>query len=564
MNILGIGDNHDAGAALILDGKIVAAVNEERLTRIKLSGGFPSLSIRKVLEIAKISPRRIDKVVIASYFTPVAFLRYIEKLYQKHNRRVSQFSYFFNLYILYQVLLSEFAFLKKLEVTLSKKILKRKLKKLGINCEIHFIEHHLAHTYSALILSGCAEESLVITADSMGDGISLTVNRASPKSIKRIYEEKGFSGISSYYSRITELLGFKPIRHEGKVTALAAYADADKALDIVNFLLNFRQDEFNKINYFLKQSKRSKLYKKLLSFSREEIAAAVQKNLELEFCKFVKFWLQKTSLHNLALAGGLFANIKLNQRIHELPEVESVFITPHMGDGGLALGAALYGAEAAPSTLDNIYLGDSYPDSEMEKELKEFKLKYRYYEQTELEKYTAQLLGQGKIIGLFRGRLEFGPRALGNRSILYHTVDPAAKEIINHKLGRTEFMPFSPVTLFEYTAQCYLDTKGAEYTARFMNMSFDCTDWMKKNCPGVVHIDGTARPQLVLNSENPFFYNLIEEYRKLTGIPSIINTSFNLHEEPIVATPKQAIESFLEAELDYLVLGNIIVWADSH
>lgn len=560
MNVLGIGDNHDAGAALITDGKIVAAVNEERLNRIKLSGGFPALSIQKVLEIGNVHPSQIDRVMVGSYFTPPAFLRYIEKWYQKNNRRFSQFSYFFNLYIVYQTFLLKLALWKRMELRLSKQITRRKLKNLGINGEIHFVEHHTAHACSAFLLSGY-KEALVITADAMGDGISLTVYAAADKEMERIYEETAFSGISSYYSRITEFLGFKPIQHEGKVTALAGYGDANKALGLANLLLNFKQGKFNRINYLLKHFKQGGLYRKFFKFSREEIAAAVQTNLEIEFCKFVTAWLKKTSLKNIALAGGLFANIKLNQRIHELPQVESIFITPHMGDGGLALGAALYGAEINPIKIQTIYLGDAYSNGAIEKELKAYNVKYERYEQSQLEKYIAQLLAQGKLIGIFRGRLEFGPRALGNRSVVYQATDPKAREIINAKLQRTEFMPFAPSTLREYAEQCYWGIKGAEYTAKFMNISFNCRDWMKETCPGAVHIDGTARPQLISREDNDFFYNIISEYHKITGIPLIINTSFNMHEEPIVATPKQALESFWKSKLDCLVLESFLIEA---
>jgi len=558
MNVLGICDNHDAGATLISKGKIVAAINEERLNRIKCSGGFPELSILKILEIGKIKPQEIDKIVIASFFTPIAFFRLIEKHYQRNNRRISEFSYLFNLYVIYQVIVSKIKFLKFLEIAVSKKILSRKLKKMGFNCEISFVEHHTAHAYSVFNLSGFSE-ALIVTTDAMGDGITLTVSQGTNKEIKRIYAESGFSAISSYYARITEFLGFKHNRHEGKITALASYANPDKVLPFAHKLLHFTGDKFNKINYFIKQHKQDSFYKQLKNFSREEIAAGFQQNLEVEFSKFISYWIKKTNFSHIALAGGLFANIKLNQKIHELKEVKEIFITPHMGDGGAALGAALYATNLNLSAIETIYLGNSATKQEIEKALSQNNLSYTLYEQEQIEKKAAQLIAQGKLIGVFRGRLEFGPRALGNRSVLYQTTDPQAKEVINHRLNRTEFMPFAPATLKEYAEQCYQHLTGAEYTAKFMNISFQCTEWMKKNCPGTVHLDGTARPQLISKDDNPFFYNVINEYRKITNIPSILNTSFNLHEEPIVSTPEEAIESFLRSKLDYLILDNFLV-----
>ena len=183
--------------------------------------------------------------------------------------------------------------------------------------------------------------------------------------------------------------------------------------------------------------------------------------------------------------------------------------------------------------------------------------KYTYFKNIESE--IAKLLARGFVVARFNGRMEFGPRALGNRSILYQATDKTVNDWLNKKLRRTEFMPFAPATLAEYANKCYKNIKGAEYTAKFMTITFNCTNWMKKKCPGVVHIDGTARPQLLSREDNPSFYKIIDEYRKITGIPSIINTSFNIHEEPIVCSPKDAVRAFKIGHLDYLVIGNYLV-----
>jgi carbamoyltransferase len=176
-----------------------------------------------------------------------------------------------------------------------------------------------------------------------------------------------------------------------------------------------------------------------------------------------------------------------------------------------------------------------------------------------LEQRVATLLAAGKVVARFDGRMEYGPRALGNRSILYPSTDPTVNDWLNKRLHRTEFMPFAPVTIAEYAEQCYENIGDARYPASFMTMTFNCTDWMKQHCPAVVHVDGTARPQLIAREVNPSYYAIVEEYRKLTGLPSIINTSFNMHEEPIVCTPGDAIRSFTTGNLDYLAIGPFLL-----
>ena len=175
------------------------------------------------------------------------------------------------------------------------------------------------------------------------------------------------------------------------------------------------------------------------------------------------------------------------------------------------------------------------------------------------QSWLAGVIHSGKVVARFDGRMEYGPRALGNRSILYHAREPEVNQWLNKRLGRTEFMPFAPVTLYEARESCYHNIKGAEHAAEFMTITFDCTDQMKRDCPAAVHVDGTARPQLIRRDVNPGYYDIVKEYEKLSGIPSLINTSFNMHEEPIVCTPADAVRAFLLGNLDYLVLGPFLV-----
>ncbi len=204
-----------------------------------------------------------------------------------------------------------------------------------------------------------------------------------------------------------------------------------------------------------------------------------------------------------------------------------------------------------------MFLGPGFSEDEIVAALKRAQLPFTHY--SVIEPKLAMLLAAGKVVARFDGRMEYGPRALGNRSILYHAKEPAVNQWLNQRLGRTEFMPFAPATLAEKRADCYLNTCGGEYAAEFMTLTFDCTDEMKRDSPAAVHVDGTARPQLVTPQSNPGFHRILNEYYKLTGIPTLINTSFNMHEEPIVCSPDDAIRAFLQGNLDYLAIGSFLV-----
>jgi carbamoyltransferase len=295
-------------------------------------------------------------------------------------------------------------------------------------------------------------------------------------------------------------------------------------------------------------------------FSREDIAFAVQYITEREVIKLLEDFQDNYLGKNIALAGGVFSNVNLNKKIKDLG-FKNIFIHPAMGDDGTSLGSALFYLNKTkglnPFELENVYFGLGYSNKEIKMQLDKHKLKYELIDNIELQ--IAEKLAKGKTVARFNGRMEYGPRALGNRSILCQVTDSSVISWLNKKLNRDNFMPFAPTTLFKYANKCYKDVKGAEYTAKFMTTSFDCTEWMKKNCLGAVHVDGTARPQLLNKEDNPSFYRMVDEYRKITGIPSIINTSFNMHGEPIVCTPQDAIKSFRLGKLDYMAIGNCLV-----
>ncbi len=558
MIVLGINDNHDSGAALCIDGELVAAVGQERIDRNKNSGAFPWDAIDEVLHIGGVTKPELDRVVFGSHFTPATALRRLSGLHHATKQGASQYSPLLNAYILYQVGIKE-AGLWPAEADLSKRHLRKKLRARAISAPVVTLDHHSAHAYSAYRCQPHVD-ALVITVDAMGDGTSVTVSLGNAGDLKLIYRQSGLAAINTYYSRITEWLGFRPNRHEGKITGLAAYAEPPDDL-LAHFRKQFHFKEksggFNLMNYARPQRKDDRFHRFLERFTREQIAAALQRNLEHQICAFVQHWVRKTGRRDLALAGGVFANVKLNQRIHELDEVDHLFVYPNMGDGGLAAGAALALSSVAPHELKDVYTGREYDTKEYERVLEESGLVFDRPQ--DLTEQVAEALEERKVVARVAGRMEWGPRALGNRTVMFRPDDPDVNDWLNEKLGRTEFMPFAPVTLWEERERCYLNLAGAEHAARFMTVCFDCTDEMKESSPGVVHCDGTARPQLIRREDNPDYYDIVAAFHRRTGIPSVINTSFNMHEEPIVRSPRDAVRAFVQSELDLLILGPYLV-----
>ena len=275
--------------------------------------------------------------------------------------------------------------------------------------------------------------------------------------------------------------------------------------------------------------------------------------------------MRQTGVGDVGLAGGVFANVKLNQRIHELPSVRSVFVHPGMGDEGLAVGAALFlhaqkAAYQPPEIIGDVYLGADVVAKDIESAARDAGLAPVELDEP-LARRVARLLAAGKVVARCSGRMEYGPRALGNRTIMYQTADPTVNQWLNDRLSRTEFMPFAPVTLWERRQECYGGIEGAEETARFMTITFDCLPEMAAQSPAVCHVDGTARPQLIREEDNPGYYAIVKEYSDITGVPSLVNTSFNIHEEPIVNTPEEAVQAFAQSRLDALVLGDLLIMA---
>jgi carbamoyltransferase len=390
--------------------------------------------------------------------------------------------------------------------------------------------------------------------DAMGDGVGLTVSIGRDNHINRIFQQSGLNAPGFFYSRITEILGFRPNNHEGKITGLAAYGNPALLVNEMDKMFHFSDGKI-----IISNCKRD--YSDLKKYKREDVAAAAQRVFENTIVEFVQFWVDTTKIYDVCLSGGVFNNVKLNQRIHQSSRIKSVYVFPNMGDGGLALGAVYSFLQPLPVKFKNIFLGPRKQESSEEIDilLRQYGLIVYKKGMKKPEHVIAALLASGKIVAIHKGGQEYGPRALGNHSILCKTDDPALNSILNKKLKRTEFMPFAPVTLDKHADLCYTRIKGAEYTARFMTITFDCTSFMNEKCPCVVHVDTTARPQILEREDNLFLYELLDYYYQITGVPAILNTSFNIHEEPIVFSHEDAVRTFISSELDYLLIDEILL-----
>ena len=380
-----------------------------------------------------------------------------------------------------------------------------------------------------------------------------------------------------FYSLVTEALGWWIGDGEGKTMGLAPYGNTKKTGGVldkwrphyeegilkkgVNFgAVGAWSNPAGTIHWHMREVRE---VKKLVDrYGAENIAAEAQKVLEEEMVPLIISWLNKEKTRNLAVSGGVFLNVKLNQRLCESRAMNRFHVYPDAGDGGLSAGAALYSYYRLRkgkynSIIKSVYWGKGYSDDYIENLLKTRRLKYRKQSESDLYKIVARKLTENKIIGWFNGKMETGPRALGNRSILMDPRRAINKDIINQTVKyREAFRPFCPSMTLAAAKKYLVNYINNAY---FMVISFNVTKEAKKDIPAVVHVDGTARPQIVTEETNKPFYYLIKEFGNLTGVEALLNTSFNVKGEPIVSSPSDALKCFIDTGMDYLVLGNFII-----
>ena len=396
------------------------------------------------------------------------------------------------------------------------------LRSLGLGQKLTRIEHHTSHAAVAYLTSGF-EKVLALTLDWYGGGLSGSVNRCTPKGIERLHNYHYPHSLGLFYAQVTQALGFKSSRHEGKIVGLAAHGDPTVLGPSLLKRFSHKEGDFRYHCAMDRQFAQDLAAR----YPREHVAAGFQYVLEVVVCEVTAYWIQRTALHDIVLAGGVAANVKSNQAIAELDEVRQVFIHPNMGDGGTGVRATLAylleGGEVKSKEWKTCDLGPEFSEREMEDALRQEGLTPIRSEN--MSKDVARLLAEGKVVARFSGAMEYRPRALGNRSILCAATDALINHWLNQRLGRTEFMPFAPVTLFEHSPDRFHRLDKLFVAARFMTITYNCTDLMKKESPAAVHIDGTARPQIIRREENPEYYAILKDYHRLTGIPTLINTS---------------------------------------
>ena len=561
MTVLGIHDGKDAGVCLVVDGKPVYAANEERFSRKKLHFGFPCLSLRNLLETTKVSPEDIDRVTVG--FEAMVETEDYPIYCDIEDTTVFQKVFAGTTRLLGPVTASK-AFVQASRQILSfisgnKQALHKTLKEFGITAPIEYVDHHRSHAASAYYTSGF-EDALVITADGGGDGLAGSVYTGKSGKLDVVAEWPRVHSPGNFWFLITYICGFNPIKHGGKITGLAAYTVCEEAHQILSEFYGYDEEKLCFLNkkHLLFHDAYHTLKDALAGFTKEQIAYGAQKVLEETIVGVIKAAVYRTGQRRVALSGGTFANVRLNQKILELDNVDEIFIHPHMGDGGVAIGAALdYTTRTGgllPQSIADVYWGNTVTNAEIRRTLSEYPVRYEKLDDP--SEAIADSLVRREVIGLFNGGMEYGPRALGHRSILAEPTDPTMMDWLNKRLERTEFMPFAPIILEEDAPLYFENFDAGRLPARFMTVCFDVTDFGKEMAPGIVHKDGTARPQIVNETTNEYVYKALKAYKEKNGLSLGINTSFNKHEEPIVCHPRDAIQELLRGGVDVLFLEN--------
>jgi carbamoyltransferase len=577
--ILGIyhpahGVGHDTGVALIdRTGRILAALSEERVSRIKMDGGYPFRALETIQRMTGVTWKDLDAVAVP-FMAPgdqwreglrllAAGVSDADLLRGQWATRRGQDQFQAGMRALgtYDYLDDFKRRVAAVRTADGRPIVgdwREFLQVSGLGqTPLVQVDHHLAHASAAHGMSGF-QQSLVLTCDGVGALKSGIVALGDGPTLSVIARTFYPHSPGEFWEVITVLCGFHHMKHGGKITGLAAHGDPDApcyavmraAMEAHGLTIRTHLDPVA-------------MKAALAGVSREDIAATAQRRLTEVVVELVRNAMAHTGRTRIAVAGGVFANVRLNQAITELPGLDELFVCPVMGDEGLGVGAALWTAAqrfgAVPTAVPHMYHGPEFSEDEMRAALTSHGLSFTRLDDGPLAEAVAERIEAGKVVALARGRMELGPRALGHRTILYRTSDPAVNDWLNARLHRTEFMPFAPVTLDEHADECYVGLNKARRSADFMTVTFTCTERMREQSPAVVHLDGTARPQLIREDIDAFYYGVLRAYHRRTGVPSLVNTSFNMHEEPIVCTPDDAVRAFMQGHLDVLVLGPFLV-----
>lgn len=544
--------SHDASACIVKDGHVLAMAEEERFTRKKHAyDKVPTHAIMWCLDHLKLTLDDIQEAAVGWNY---------KKLYSQTKLKEPMLNSLEEVYFPKKY----FKYSKKPKITL--------------------VSHHLAHAVSSYYLSGYDKSSILII-DGQGEDSSTTFAVGSGAGIKILWSLPISSSLGYFYEAVSDYIGLG-VDAAGKTMGLASYGNP-KSLSFHQFKLtdtgfevelNFPKNtesldqqqsivstwekafeemtgkKRNKVNFKFRSLQGDVGRKLTLGKEQENFAASAQYTLEMLIEHCVKVLIKKTSSGNLCLGGGVALNCSTNTKLYNLSEVENIYIPPFANDAGVAVGAALYvGGIKENGQLESAYTGPSYDNSDIEPLLQKLKLKFKHYKN--IEEVTAKLIHKGKIVSWFQGQMEVGPRALGNRSILANPTNQDTHKKVNEAKNRELWRPLAP---------SILDKKGSQYMedyfySPFMLHTFQVKESIKRKIPAIVHVDGSTRPQSVRKEVNPRYYKLISCFEKLSGVPIILDTSFNGAKEPIVCTPMDAIGSFFTNSTDCLVLGNYLI-----
>lgn len=587
--ILTIHVGHDA-TVFYIDEKNFLGISEERVTRIKNFYGFPFNAIEEIFNRKKINWSEINKIIFTSTYLKNMNSYQLKRIFSGKSEDYSnEVSKAVRLDFL------KFFIKKNKKFKNFDYILRKILKKHNFKGSIKYLDHHLCHIASSFAMFPI-KDAILLSLDGGGDGLNWTIYNKNRKGFeliaKSIPDKDGIHDTpADVYANTTKFLGFKRLRDEGKIMGLAAkgkplhlkYFEAIlkfengqfrsrigsqrnsrfilKFLKLYNFL-------FNGINYDLKQIKDMNSFFLKKSFKIEDICSSLQTWSENIFLEFIKFYKKKLNIKNrsILLSGGFFANVVINQKIRESNLFKNVYVTPNMGDGGLPLGGCYlesnshYKKKYFNKVKKNVYFGFENSNFNLRRNLVNKNLIVKKKKIEEISSLVVEQLINNKIIGIFYGKMEYGPRALGARSILANPSEKNINKILNNRLCRSEFMPFGPMIRDIDAKKILKDYNTNDISPYFMTTTFKVKELFKKKAPAVVHLDDTVRPQIISIKENRLCYKILTKFYEETEIPSLINTSFNSHEEPIIMNEIDAIKSLESNIIDFLVINECFIY----
>jgi len=561
VNVLGIWDGHDSGAALLQDGRLRFAVNEERLTRRKLEVSFPSRSIDACLAHAELGPQQIDIVAVSTSDPAKTLSRWwsgSKERYYAVRRRRTHPGPFARLTRFVKYRMTEWPSTSA-TAALSRVAIRRLLARHGLSQSVlQLVDHHEAHAAAAAWAARSAPLA-VLTIDGVGDGLSSTISTFRDGRLRRVAASSARCSLGVFFEHVTSLLNMRELEDEGKVMALADYAAP--IADDDNPLLSWIQVRDGVLSTTRPGHRSRRALAKIhWRYPNEQFAYLAQRVVERTCVALARDAIRLTGHRRLALAGGVVSNIRAARCIRLLPDVEDVYVFPHMGDGGLALGAGVAAAAAAGEpvdlALDTLDLGPGYTDADIVEALRAAGLEARPTEK--LASRVADLLSDGRIVMWFQGRMEYGPRALGHRSVLARPDRLDLRDRLNLVLKRRVwYQPFCPSILETEAPRALADWSSR--SNRAMTMAYGVSSCFSTRLAGVVSIDGTCRPQIVPDDEPSEFAALLREGQARWGVGAVLNTSYNIHGEPIVCTPAEAVDVFKRSGADALAIGPFLV-----